>query len=224
MAAPDPQLVPAGPAYLDGQPISAGVEWEITPREIRDVTQAVDGTPRETVWWHGDDQPCYRVVYEMSLDYRHLSALAAHRVESLLSRLGPYELVLWQHVYQSFLADGTARTWTLPRLHALDSLAPPAGVSAAHLAPIVCIGTADPLTVATKSAGDYAGGDPASGVAWFLEHTGEFKISAAPALGAFVTVAHVPVFSVLRAGEPIQRKSDKTLTTPRRLRFVERLS
>ncbi len=221
MAAPDPVLIPGGPAYLEGEAISAGVEWVITPREVRDVTQAVDGTPRETIWWHGDEAPEYRTVYEMALDYAHLVAAGAHRVEATTCRPGPYSLVLWQHVYQSFLGTNARSEWTLPRSHALDSLSAPAGISAGRLAPIVCVDLAAPLRVITQDASTYDGGTPETDEAWFRAGSRLFKLGYTPSAGQHVTVAHVPVFRVLRAADPIERKSDRRLSTPRVLRFVE---
>jgi hypothetical protein len=202
--------------------VGIGAEsWEIAEAEIVGNVRMASGGMREQRLAPDPGEPVIRRWVTVTLDYRHLGALA-ESVDARLAFPGPHTLALWKHATLGYLGDGTLAEWSLPWLLAPHVLTPPAGAPLSRFAPVVRLGfEAAPLAVSEVTTAAYAAGTPAAGAVWIEKGGRRFKVRTAPAGDTRIIVSAVPLYSCVVVGEESSRRYQDAVREPRRIALTE---
>jgi hypothetical protein len=206
---------------LDGLHLlgAAADSWEIVETELVGTIRMANGSTREQRLAPDPDGPVIRRWYGITLDYRHLGALA-DQVEARLAFPGPHTLTVWKHVTLGYLADGTRSEWLLPWPQAPHLLTPPAGAPSARFAPTARLTwEGPPLTAVETDAYDTT--TPSAGECCFEKGSRRFKLAEPPAAGTRLVLQVVPLFHMVTAAEDLARRYRDWIREPRRIALVE---
>lgn len=215
----------AAAPVLDGFPL-AGVDatsWAILRREMRSVRTTATGNRRESLAFQGPGWPLVKTARRFTLAYQHIGGLRG-LVARLLALPGTHTLILWRPEVLAYVGDGERTVFHLPWPPAVDSTAPPGGVSPALFQPEVRVGIADadPLAHQAKTGAEIdalAGAPPPAGEAWF-EAGGTRFVVAAPAAGEPLWATVHPLYTVFR-GEEGETTLSNPIREPRTLVLLE---
>jgi hypothetical protein len=213
------------------------VPVQITSKRLEARAQTSNGAMRIDRMFTLAGMPNVRNRREFTLPWPDLRESSLLQHLDILAGIGqPFGFGLWKLEYDVFDGDGSNKTFYLQRRQILTFADPSTALpeygtrlisySGSYLDPA---STATELTVVSKTSGDIAAGDPASGEAWVEDtghQVGNLWVStvrlgdAAPAASDCLVAAYVPMYEVLIDTDgPLSFA--QALVTPRSLKLVE---
>lgn len=214
----------SGPVIFDGVPLLRDArELQVTDRWPQNTKTLAGGARRLFVPPSIGGAPLARPRRDVELSW-DTAAEWAPFLRAALAVPVVHTLVLFKPVYLAWRSDGSRLVFELPWSLAAHLPEIPAGADAANrlaTTPALLAGESD-LTVVDVEPGVWASSDlPPAGAAWLERGGRRFRLGTAPALGATIYGAFVPVHLVVADLVQDERRYTGPIREPQRVRLME---
>jgi hypothetical protein len=225
---PPTVAIPCHPT-LDGFTLKGAdtSQWVVRHTSARGVQRAMNGSSREGLLTPAPGYPSVQRKIEVTFEWASLGAMRPD-LEELLSVPGVHELVIWRTEIVSWLCDGVRREFFLPwkvARHVVEPDNAPGTDQTTNLPfgdPLVKVGRdGATLTYSAENGATYASTDPAEGAVMFLANGQRFKLEEAPTAGSRIYARIIPLYRVLRSGEPSEKSLRDAMREPARETLIE---